>query len=47
MNNVLLNKIEKHYKKPKEPASKQAEIKDTGRSVNEIMERLLIIKKFI
>ena len=49
MGNVLMNKIEKHYTKPKEPASVQAKIEEpeTGRSVNEIMERLLIIKKFI
>ena len=49
VNNVLLNKIEKHYRKPKEPASEQAKIEEpeTGRSVNEIMERLFVIKKFI
>ena len=50
MNSVLLNKIEKHYGKPKEPIEDKAKIEepmDTGRSVNEIMERLLIIKKFI
>ncbi len=49
MGNVLLNKIERHYAKPKEPASEQAKIEEpeTGRSVNEIMDRLFVIKKFI
>ena len=49
VNNVLLNKIEKHYGKPKEPAEVQAKIEEpvNGRSVNEIMERLFVIKKFI
>lgn len=48
MGNVLLNKLEKHYKK--KPVEEQAKIEkpmDEGRSVNEIMERLLVIKKFI
>lgn len=50
VNNVLLNKIEKHYSKPKKPAEAQVKIEEpieTGRPVNEIMERLFIIKKFI
>ena len=46
--NALLNKLSAKYEKPKEmPAQEQARIPETGRSVNEIMERLLIIKKFI
>lgn len=49
VNNVLLNKIEKHYAKPKEPIEQQAKIEEpvNGRSVNEIMDRLFVIKKFI
>ncbi len=49
VNNVLLNKIEKHYARPKDPPEVQAKIEEpeTGRSVNEIMERLFVIKKFI
>ena len=49
VNNILLNKIERHYAVPKEPPEVQAEIKEleTGRSVNELMERLFSIKKFI
>lgn len=49
INNVLLNKIEKHYGKPKEPIQEQAKIetKEPGRPVNELMERLFIIKRFI
>ena len=49
MNNCLMNKLEKHYAKPKETPAKQAEIKkqETGRSVKEIKDRLLFIKKFI
>ena len=47
--NVLINKIEKHYGKPKEPMEVQAKIEEqvNGRSVSEIMDRLLVIKKFI
>ncbi len=50
MGNVLLNKIERHYAKPKESAVQQAKIEEpmeTGRPVSEIMERLFVIKKFI
>ncbi len=49
VNNVLLNKIEKHYSKEKEPAEIQAKIEEpeTGRSADEIRERLFVIKKFI
>ena len=49
VNNVLLNKLERHYGKPKEPVEEQAKIEETvvGRSVNEIMDRLFVIKKFI
>ena len=38
---MLLNKIEKHYAKPKDPPGIQAKIEEpeTGRPVNEIMER--------
>ena len=47
--NVLLNKLEAHYGKPKEPPQELAKIEEpeTGRPVNEIMERLFVIKKFI
>ncbi len=57
VNNALLNKLEKHYKKPKPAAVKQAQIpvppdgqehtENEGRPVSEIMERLSFIKKFI
>lgn len=59
VNNALLNKLEKHYQKPKPAAVKQAQIPvppdgqehtgntETGRPVSEIMERLSFIKKFI
>lgn len=59
VNNALLNKLEKHYQKPKPAAAKQAQIPEppdgqehtrnteTGRPVSEIMERLSFIKKFI
>lgn len=56
-NNALLNKLEKHYKKPKPAAVRQAQIpvppdgqehtENEGRPVSEIMERLSFIKKFI
>ena len=57
VNNALLNKLEKHYKKPKPAAARQAQIpvlpdgqghtESEGRPVSEIMERLYFIKKFI
>ena len=59
VNNALLNKLEKHYRKPKPAVVKQAQIfmppdgqehtgnAETGRPVSEIMERLSFIKKFI
>lgn len=59
VNNALLNKLEKHYQKPKPAATEQAQIPEppdgqahtetteTGRPVSEIMERLSFIKKFI
>lgn len=59
VNNTLLNKLEKHYQKPKPAAAEQAQIPElpdgqahtetteTGRPVSEIMERLSFIKKFI
>lgn len=56
VNNALLNKLEKHYQKPKPAAAEQAQIPasadgqehtETGRPVSEIMERLSFIKKFI
>ena len=57
VNNALLNKLEKHYQKPKPAAEKQAQIpvppggqehtETEGRPVSEIMERLSFIKKFI
>jgi len=48
--NILLNKLEKHYCTPKEPVTEQAKIEEpleTGRSVDEINERLNFIRKFI
>lgn len=51
VNNALLNKLEKHYSKPKPDIQEQAQIPapntETGRPVSEIMERLSFIKKFI
>lgn len=49
VDNVLMNKIERHYTKTKESADVQAKIEEpeTGRPVSEIMERLFVIKKFI
>lgn len=48
MQSVLLNKIEKHYKKPAASVCEQIQIPaNTGRSVDEIMECLNFIKKFI
>ena len=49
INNRLFNKLEAHYGKAKKPVTEQAKIEEpeTGRSVNEIMERLFVIKKFI
>ena len=57
VNNALLNKLEKHYKKSKPAAVKQVQIpvppdgqehtENEGRPVSEIMERLSFIKKFI
>lgn len=48
MQSVLLNKIEKHYKKPAASVCEQIQIPaNTGRSVDEIMERLNFMKKFI
>lgn len=48
MQSVLLNKIEKHYKKPAASVCEQIQIpSNTGRSVDEIMERLNFMKKFI
>lgn len=51
VNNALLNKLEKHYSKPKPDIEEQAQIPapntETGRPVSEIMERLSFIKKFI
>lgn len=59
VNNALLNKLEKHYQKPKPAAAEQTQIHvpsdgqahtettETGRPVSEIMERLSFIKKFI
>ena len=48
--NALLNKLSAKYEKPKDtPAKEQAKIPEpeTGRSVDEITERLNFIKKFI
>lgn len=51
VNNALLNKLEKHYSRPKPNIGQQAQIPaentETGRPVSEIMERLSFIKKFI
>ena len=53
MSNVLTNKLEKHYcikeDPPETPPQVQAKIEEpeTGRPVDEIMERLFVIKKFI
>lgn len=48
MQSVLLNKIEKHYKNPAASVCEQIQIPaNTGRSVDEIMERLNFMKKFI
>lgn len=51
VNNALMNKLEKHYSRPKPNVDVQAQIPaastDTGRPVSEIMERLSFIKKFI
>ncbi len=57
VNNALMNKLERHYQKPKPAAEKQAQIpalpdgqehmETEGRPVSEIMERLSFIKKFI
>lgn len=51
VNNALINKLEKHYKKPSVDVTKQAEIpaetKSDGVSAKEIRDRLDVIKKFI
>ena len=50
VNNALLNKLEKHYAKPKETVEKQAEIKmpvNEGTSAKQIMERLEVMKRLI
>jgi len=51
VNNALINKLEKHYNRPKPNIEEQAKIPaentETGRPVSEIMERLSFIKKFI
>ena len=50
VNNALLNKLEKHYSKPKPKITQQTQISgntETGRPVSEIMERLSFMKKFI
>ena len=51
VNNALINKLEKHYKKPSVDVIKQAEIpaetKSDGVSAKEIRDRLDVIKKFI
>ncbi len=51
VNNTLINKVTAKYGEPKRKVAQQAEIPapepETGRSVNEIMERLFVIKKFI
>lgn len=51
INNALINKLEKHYSRPKPNIEEQAKIPaentETGRPVSEIMERLSFIKKFI
>lgn len=50
VNNALLNKLEKHYAKPKVAVEKQAEIKEPvndGTPAKEIMERLEVIKRLV
>lgn len=50
VNNALLNKLEKHYAKPKVAVEKQAEIKmpiNEGTPAKEIMERLEVIKRLV
>ena len=50
VNNALMNKLEKHYVRPKETVTKQAEISasaNKGTPAKEIKERLNYIKKFI
>lgn len=50
VNNALMNKLEKHYSKPKQTVTKQAEITapaSKGTPAKEIKERLDFIKKFI
>lgn len=50
VNNALLNKLERHYRKPKTKQGIQAEIPietDGGRSAEDIRERLDVMKKFI
>ena len=49
VNNALMNKLEKHYSKPKQTVTKQAEIpaKTNGTPASEIKERLNFMKKFI
>ena len=51
IDNTLINKVTAKYGEPHKPVAQQAEIPapepEAGRSVNEIMERLFVIKKFI
>lgn len=50
VNNALVNKLEKHYRKEKTNMQQQAGIQppaEAGRSTDEIRERLNFIKKFI
>lgn len=50
VNNALLNKLERHYRKPKTKQGLQAEIPietEGGRSAEDIRERLDVMKKFI
>lgn len=49
VNNALMNKLEKHYSRPKQTVTKQAEIpaKTNGTPASEIKERLNFMKKFI
>ena len=50
VNNALLNKLERHYRKPKTKQGLQAEIPietEGGRSAEDIRERLNVMKKFI
>lgn len=50
VNNALLNKLERHYRKPKTRQGLQAEIPietEGGRSAEDIRERLDVMKKFI